>query len=130
MSFQPKYSISPKLLRYVEERLPRLAYKHVLIVVDRAAPEELLLAAVTSHGPRITQRDYELDAESGRVGERDAHAQEEHAGDDQRQLVVHHPRGDRAGHDDGAQRNPAGDVESQQSRGCHWRRRAGRAPIH
>jgi putative Mg2+ transporter-C (MgtC) family protein len=59
--------VSLWLLRYVEERLPRLAYKHVLVVVDRDAPEELLRAAVTTHGPRITQRDYELDAESGRM---------------------------------------------------------------
>jgi putative Mg2+ transporter-C (MgtC) family protein len=55
------------LLRYVEERIPRLAYKHVTVVVDRAASEERLRAAVTAHGPRITEMDYELDAEGGRM---------------------------------------------------------------
>ena len=55
------------LLRYVEERLPRLAYKHVTVVVDRDAPEEQLRDAVTTHGPRITEMDYELDAGSGRM---------------------------------------------------------------
>jgi len=57
--------VSLWLLRYVEDRIPRLAYKHVTIVVDRDAPEEQLRAAVTSHGPRITEVDYELDAENG-----------------------------------------------------------------
>jgi putative Mg2+ transporter-C (MgtC) family protein len=56
--------VSLWLLRYVEDRLPRLAYKHVTIVVDRDAPEELLRAAVTAHGPSITEMDYELDAAS------------------------------------------------------------------
>jgi putative Mg2+ transporter-C (MgtC) family protein len=55
------------LLRYVEERIPRLAYKHVTVVVDRTASEEHLRAAVTAHGPRITEMDYELDAEGGRM---------------------------------------------------------------
>jgi putative Mg2+ transporter-C (MgtC) family protein len=55
------------LLRYVEDRIPRLAYKHVTVVVDRDAPEEQLRAAVTAHGPRITGMDYELDAEGGRM---------------------------------------------------------------
>ena len=55
------------LLRYVEQRIPRLAYKHVTVVVDRDAPEEQLRAAVTAHGPRVTGMDYELDAESGRM---------------------------------------------------------------
>jgi putative Mg2+ transporter-C (MgtC) family protein len=59
--------VSLWLLRYVEDRIPRLAYKHVTIVVDRDAPEEQLRAAVTTHGPRITEMDYELDAESGRM---------------------------------------------------------------
>ena len=59
--------VSLWLLRYVEDRIPRLAYKHVTIVVDRDAPEEQLRAAVTAHGPRITEMDYELDAESGRM---------------------------------------------------------------
>jgi putative Mg2+ transporter-C (MgtC) family protein len=57
--------VSLWLLRYVEDRLPRLAYKHVTIVVDRDAPEEQLRAAVTTHGPRITEMDYELDAAGG-----------------------------------------------------------------
>ena len=57
--------VSLWLLRYVEDRLPRLAYKHVTIVVDRDAPEEQLRAAVTTHGPRITEMDYELDAAAG-----------------------------------------------------------------
>jgi len=55
------------LLRYVEERIPRLAYKYVTIVVDRDAAEEQLRAAVTAHGPSITEMDYELDVESGRM---------------------------------------------------------------
>jgi hypothetical protein len=59
--------VSLWLLRYVEDRIPRLAYKHVTIVADRDAPEERLRAAVTAHGPRITGMDYELDAESGRM---------------------------------------------------------------
>ena len=59
--------VSLWLLRYVEDRLPRLAYKHVTIVVDRDVPEEQLRAAVTAHGPRITGMDYELDAGSGRM---------------------------------------------------------------
>jgi len=49
------------LLRYVEQRLPRLEYKYVTIVVDRAVPEQALRSAVTAHGPRITEVDYELD---------------------------------------------------------------------
>jgi len=57
--------VSLWLLRYVEDRIPRLAYKHVTIVVDRDAPEEQLRAAVTAHGPRITEMDYELDAAGG-----------------------------------------------------------------
>lgn len=59
--------VSLWLLRYVEDRIPRLAYKHVTIVVDRDVPEEHLRAAVTAHGPRITEMDYELDAGSGRM---------------------------------------------------------------
>jgi putative Mg2+ transporter-C (MgtC) family protein len=59
--------VSLWLLRYVEDRIPRLAYKYVTIVVDRDAPEEQLRAAVTAHGPRITEMDYEMDAESGRM---------------------------------------------------------------
>ena len=59
--------VSLWLLRYVEDRIPRLAYKRVTIVVDRDAPEEQLRAAVTAHGPSITEMDYELDAESGRM---------------------------------------------------------------
>jgi len=59
--------VSLWLLRYVEERIPRLAYKYVTIVVDRDAPEEQLRAAVTDNGPRITGMEYELDAESGRM---------------------------------------------------------------
>jgi putative Mg2+ transporter-C (MgtC) family protein len=59
--------VSLWLLRYVEERIPRLAYKYVTIVVDRDAPEEQLRAAVTDHGPRITEIEYELDAEGGRM---------------------------------------------------------------
>jgi putative Mg2+ transporter-C (MgtC) family protein len=59
--------VSLWLLRYVEERLPRLAYKHVDIVVDRDVPEEQLRAVVTAHGPRITETDYELDAVSGQM---------------------------------------------------------------
>jgi putative Mg2+ transporter-C (MgtC) family protein len=59
--------VSLWLLRYVEDRIPRLAYKHVTIVVDRAAPEEQLRAAVTTHGPRITEMDYELDAAGGQM---------------------------------------------------------------
>ena len=59
--------VSLWLLRYVEDRIPRLAYKYVTIVVDREAPEEQLRAAVTAHGPRITEMDYEMDAESGRM---------------------------------------------------------------
>lgn len=59
--------VSLWLLRYVEDRIPRLAYKHVTILVDRDAPEEQLRAAVTGHGPRITEMDYELDAGSGRM---------------------------------------------------------------
>jgi len=59
--------VSLWLLRYVEDRIPRLAYKYVTIVVDRDAPEEQLRAAVTAHGPRITAMEYELDAESGRI---------------------------------------------------------------
>jgi putative Mg2+ transporter-C (MgtC) family protein len=53
------------LLRYVEDRLPRLAYKHVTIVVDRDTPEQPLRAAVTAHGPSITEMDYELDTAAG-----------------------------------------------------------------
>lgn len=59
--------VSLWLLRYVEERIPRLAYKQVTVVVDRGVPEEQLRAAVTAHGPGITQMDYELDVESGRI---------------------------------------------------------------
>jgi len=59
--------VSLWLLRYVEERIPRLAYKYITIVVDRDAPEEQLRAAVTDNGPRITEMAYELDAESGRM---------------------------------------------------------------
>ena len=59
--------VSLWLLRYVEDRIPRLAYKYVTIVVDCDAPEEQLRAAITAHGPRITAVDYELDAESGRM---------------------------------------------------------------
>jgi putative Mg2+ transporter-C (MgtC) family protein len=55
------------LLRYVEERIPRLAYKHVTIVVDRDTPEEGLRAAVTAHGPRITDMEYELDSAAGEM---------------------------------------------------------------
>lgn len=53
------------LLRYVEDRIPRLAYKYITIVVGRDVPEERLRAAVTAHGPRVTAMDYELDAASG-----------------------------------------------------------------
>src|SRR5512139_1301623 len=42
------------LLRYVEEHLPRLAYKHVTVVADRGVPEEQVRAAVTAHGPGIS----------------------------------------------------------------------------
>jgi len=59
--------VSLWLLRYVEDRIPRLVYKYVTVVVDRDAPEEQLRAAVTAHGPRITEMDYEMDAESGRM---------------------------------------------------------------
>jgi len=59
--------VSLWLLRYVEDRIPRLAYKYVTIVADRAAPEEQLRAAVTAHGPRISGMEYELDTESGRM---------------------------------------------------------------
>jgi len=55
------------LLRYVEERIPRLAYKQVTVVADRETSEEQLRAAVTAHGPSITQLDYELDVGSGRM---------------------------------------------------------------
>jgi putative Mg2+ transporter-C (MgtC) family protein len=55
------------LLRYVEDRLPRLAYKHVTIVVGRDAPEEALRAAVTAHGPRITAMEYDLDNLAGTI---------------------------------------------------------------
>jgi putative Mg2+ transporter-C (MgtC) family protein len=55
------------LLRYVEERIPRLAYKQVTVVADRETSEDQLRAAVTAHGPSITQLDYELDVGSGRM---------------------------------------------------------------
>ena len=57
--------VSLWLLRYVEDRIPRLAYKYVTIVADSTAPEEELRAAVTAHGSRITEMDYELDAATG-----------------------------------------------------------------
>lgn len=59
--------VSLWLLRYVEDRIPRLAYKHVTVVVDRGTPEEQIRTAVTAHGPRITEMEYELDVESGRM---------------------------------------------------------------
>src|SRR5512139_3881280 len=59
--------VSLWLLRYVEDRLPRLVYKHLTIVADRDFPEEQLRAAVGGHGSRITETDYELDARSGHL---------------------------------------------------------------
>ncbi len=70
--------VSLWLLRYVEGRIPRLAYKHVTIVADRDAPEEQLRAAVTAHGPRITDVEYELDTGSDRMTYRLTIASEHH----------------------------------------------------
>lgn len=50
------------LLHYVEDRIPRVAYKQIMVVVDRSVDEERLRAAVTADGPTITRLDYDLDA--------------------------------------------------------------------
>lgn len=53
------------LLRFVEDHLPRLAYKHVVVVAGVGTAEERLRAAVTAHGPRISAVDYAFDAAAG-----------------------------------------------------------------
>lgn len=55
------------LLPYLEQRIPRLAYKSVAIVAGRDMPEEQLIAAVTRSGPRVADIDYELDVATGTV---------------------------------------------------------------
>ena len=53
---------------FEEAEVARLMNEHLVAVkVDRDLPEEQLRDAVTAHGPRITEMDYELDAESGRM---------------------------------------------------------------
>jgi putative Mg2+ transporter-C (MgtC) family protein len=55
------------ILRIVEERIPRLAYKYVSVVADRELAEAEIRAAVSSPGPRITEVTYEYDAERGSI---------------------------------------------------------------
>lgn len=53
------------LLHYVEDRIPRVVYKQIVIAADRDADEERLRAAVTDHGPEIVRMEYDLDAVAG-----------------------------------------------------------------
>lgn len=53
------------LLHYVEDRIPRVVYKQIVIAADRDADEERLRAAVTGHGPEIVRIEYDLDAVAG-----------------------------------------------------------------
>lgn len=54
--------ISLWILRGIEDRIPRLAYKNMTIVVDRGVPEAALREAVTQKGSTVTGVSYELDA--------------------------------------------------------------------
>lgn len=53
------------LLHYVEDLIPRVAYRQVMVVADRGVDEEQVRAAVTGHGPKVTRLAYDLDAAAG-----------------------------------------------------------------
>lgn len=53
------------LLHYVEDLIPRVAYRQVMVVADRGVDEERVRAAVTGHGPKVTRLAYDLDAAAG-----------------------------------------------------------------
>lgn len=57
-------------LRIFEDRIPRLAFKYVSVVVDRGVPEAVLREAVTRSGPTIADVSYEFDAALGRISYR------------------------------------------------------------
>jgi putative Mg2+ transporter-C (MgtC) family protein len=57
--------VSLWILRAVEDRLPRLAYKYVTVVAGPDLPEESIREAVTRSGASIGEISYDLDVDGG-----------------------------------------------------------------